>query len=163
MIQRWQPPTGVLLQAMITGWFVSHTDHIAAIANLEQQHLILRRKYHNSSQHNQWFERCEDPYCNPKPTLSCAFGPSADTSIMPGDFAKVQQIEALEQKLATANRVIGLLLPLVKEEREVMERSFLPEPSQDESELLTAYREATEAADAHLNTNQEGANGKRSD
>ena len=41
-------------------------------AALTTRHLILRRAYHNVEGHNQFLERCENPYCNPKPTFRAA-------------------------------------------------------------------------------------------
>ena len=37
VVARWQPPEGTLLSRTITGWFVSHTDHAAAIAIQDQK------------------------------------------------------------------------------------------------------------------------------
>ena len=37
-IRRWQPPEGILLQATQVGWFVSHSEHLAAVAKLEAEH-----------------------------------------------------------------------------------------------------------------------------
>jgi hypothetical protein len=70
------------------------------IANLEQTNFNLRRAYHNASAHNQFFERCEDPYCNPNPPLAAAFSSAGDTSMTPGDRAKVEYIDTLEEKVA---------------------------------------------------------------
>ena len=52
--------------------------------------------------------------------------------------------------MAEAVRIIEQCLKIIQDEREVLERSFLPEPSETEAELLTAYEEATVAAKAFM-------------
>jgi len=75
------------------------------IEDLEKANFNLRRAYHNVSAHNQFFERCEDPYCQPNPTLSCAFSTRSDTDMTPGDRAKVERIQDLERDLTEARRL----------------------------------------------------------
>jgi hypothetical protein len=66
------------------------------IERLTAQYLVLRRAYHNVEGHNQFFERCESPYCNPQPTVIAALsGGSADITVIPGDRAKLEKIQRL--------------------------------------------------------------------
>jgi len=72
----------------------------SALATLTERELIARRTVHNLGQHNQYFERCEHPICNPIPTLVASFY-RGDKQIVPGDRAKLAQILELQDANAT--------------------------------------------------------------
>ena len=49
----------------------------------------------------------------------------------------------LQCEVTALREALNEALPLLKEELQCLERSFLPEPNKDESDLLVAYRQST--------------------
>jgi hypothetical protein len=74
------------------------------------------------------------------------------------DAAIEAELERLQVRIHEAQmnaapdmyKALHLTLRLIEKERDVLERSFLPEPSEEEAEMLTEYEEATVAARAAI-------------
>jgi hypothetical protein len=62
----------------------------------------------------------------------------------------LSRAEAAEARAAKLEAALNLALPIMKEDEEVAQRSFLPNPSRYDEELLTRYADAITAAQAAL-------------
>jgi hypothetical protein len=70
--------------------------------------LYARRSFHNLQRCNQFFERCENPVCQPFAPLAC-IDSSEQPLEVPGDRAKIERILELEAVLALRDEEIARL------------------------------------------------------